>query len=151
MTVTQEQVFGQTSNRKERLTLKAYVQHHHCDAMGHMNVRHYLGFFDDAIMNMFSVLGLTSIESVGWADAQHVLNYRQEVLASTPILIESSFLRLGNSSVTTRHVMKHATDGVVAATAETVTVCFNLEERAKMPIPDGFRSRVESAGLVIRT
>jgi len=124
-------------------TLRTYVQPWHCDEMGHMNVRHYLGMFDDAGFVLLAMIGHVTDESYGWADVQHRLRYLEETPQGTAVVVTSELVKLGTKSVTLLHRMTDAVSGRVQAEAETVTVYFDLKARKAAPIPDRYRAMLE--------
>jgi acyl-CoA thioester hydrolase len=124
----------------------------HCDSMGHMNVRYYMGMFDDAAFHLLALIGddvnRMAEAGQGWADVQHHIVYEREVRAGTLLSVKSSVIRIGRSSITSRHEMSDSLNGAAIAQAETVSVLFDLKARQAMPIPEIFRSR--AAALTIQ-
>ena len=115
-----------------------------CDVMGHMNVRHYTGMFDDA---SFQLLGHTAgkipDESFGWADVRSTTEYKQEVPAGDLLTIRSHVLKVGRSSITFRQMMVGSLDGELRAVNETTTVCFDKIARRSLELGSGMRVRAE--------
>ncbi|OWU86765.1 hypothetical protein ATO6_04215 [Oceanicola sp. 22II-s10i] len=124
--------------------MRTYVQTWHCDEMGHMNVRHYLGMFDDAAFVLIAMIGHVTDDTYGWADVQHTLRYLQETPRGTAIVVTSELVKLGGKSMTVLHRMTDAATGDVLAEAETVTVYFDLKARKAAPIPDHFREALQA-------
>jgi acyl-CoA thioester hydrolase len=126
-------------------TFRGMAHPWHCDSMGHMNVRFYMGMFDDAAFHLLALIGgdvnQMAQAGQGWADVQHKITYKQEVRAGTLLVVRSSVTRVGRSSITSRHDMSDALSGALIARAETVTALFDLAARQAMPLPDAFRSR----------
>ncbi|WP_160383610.1 acyl-CoA thioesterase [Pseudooceanicola pacificus] len=127
-------------------TLRTYVQPWHCDEMGHMNVRHYLGMFDDAAFVMLAMIGHRTDENFGWADVQHTIRYLAEAERGTPVAVRSELVKLGSKSVTVLHRMFDITTGTALAEAETVTVYFDLKARKAAAIPEAYRTALEALG-----
>lgn len=125
-------------------TLRTYVQPWHCDEMGHMNVRHYLGMFDDAAFVLLAMIGHVTDENYGWADVQHTIRYMEETPRGTAIVVTAELVKLGTKSMTMLYRMSDAVSGKVQAEAETVTVYFDLNARKAAPIPDGYRAKLEA-------
>ncbi len=125
-------------------TLRTYVQPWHCDEMGHMNVRHYLGMFDDAAFVLLAMIGHVTDEAYGWADVQHTLRYLAETPQGSAVVVTSELVKLGTRSMTVLHRMQDATNGTVRAEAETVTVYFDLRARKAAPIPERYRAALEA-------
>lgn len=61
------------------ITYRGCVYPWHCDHVGHINVMHYVGKFDEATWNFFSLLGVTPTylrdNDVGMAAVQQNLTY----------------------------------------------------------------------------
>ncbi|WP_245493128.1 MULTISPECIES: acyl-CoA thioesterase [unclassified Mesorhizobium] len=78
-----------------------------CDAMGHLNVRHYVAMFDDA---SFQLLGRIAdprlTPSLGWADVRMEIDYTHETAAGTLITVRTVVEKVGRSSLTYLHEMR---------------------------------------------
>ncbi len=125
-------------------TLRTYVQPWHCDEMGHMNVRHYLGMFDDACFVMLAMIGHVTDENHGWADVQHTIRYLRETPRGAAIRVVSKLQKLGTKSMTTFHRMENLVTGETLAEAETASVYFDLKARKAVALPDHFRTALEA-------
>lgn len=116
-----------------------------CDAMGHVNVRHYMAMFDDA---SFQLLGrLTGVEkdtSLGWADVRHEIEYKHETAAGTLVTIHSRVIKVGRTSVTYHHVLTGSQEGELHAEATTTSVRFDLAARKSIELDAGIRARAEA-------
>ena len=66
-------------------------------------------------------------------------------MVSSLVVIESGLLKAGSTSIVGYHRMKDAETGDIAATAETVTVYFDLEARQKTALPEEFRPALDAA------
>ena len=120
-----------------------------CDAMGHMNVRHYAAMFDDASFQLLGhVAGVDAAGDAGkgWADVRLEIDYRHETPAGALVTIRSHVARVGTSSITYVHRMSGTLDGVLHAEARTVSVRFDLVARTSIAIDDAMRARAE--GLI---
>ena len=120
----------------------------HCDHLGHMNVQHYVGFFDIGAFHLMSQLGFTShnMHDLGatLVDAQHTIKYLNEQKVGSLIKIESAIQRIGTKSLTCIHRMTNTETEVEAATTEIIMVYFDLKERRSLAIPDDLRRRAEA-------
>ena len=108
-----------------------------CDSMGHMNTQHYCAMFDTATFHFLTTLeSFTTLKSagLGWADRKQVITYESELLAGALVVVETSPLRAGRSSVGYMHMMKNVETGVLHATCENTTVLFDLTERRSVPL-----------------
>jgi len=106
-----------------------------CDAMGHLNVRHYVAMFDDA---SFQLLGRIAdphlTPALGWADVRMEIDYAHETPVGTLVTIRTVVEKIGRSSLTYLHEMRGTLDGVLHARVLTVTVRFDLEKRSKIDL-----------------
>jgi len=129
-------------------TLRGVVHPWHCDTMGHMNVRHYMGMFDDAGFQLLGMVAGSSDElfrqGQGWADVRHTIEYRHEARAGALVVVRSHIVRVGRTSLVMRHEMSDALTGVLLATDEVVTVLFDLSARHSIPLPSDFLERASA-------
>lgn len=123
------------------ITFAGVVHPWMCDAMGHLNVRHYVGMFDDA---SFQLLGRIAGTEAGWADVRLEIDYRHETRVGELVTIHSSVEKIGSSSLAYRHRMVGTLDGVLHAEARTVTVRFDLATRSKRPLDAAEREKAEA-------
>jgi acyl-CoA thioester hydrolase len=127
-------------------TFRGVVYPWHCDHMGHMNVQHYVGMFDQAVGHLMFALGFTSQRDRGakrgFADRKQVLEYKRELRVGSLVRIESGVLEVGNSSMRYLSRMLDVETDELAATCEAVTVYFDLDARKAVPIPDELRARI---------
>lgn len=125
------------------ITFAGVVHPWMCDTMGHLNVRHYVGMFDDA---SFQLLGRISDPEadprrMGWADVRMEIEYAHETGAGTLVTITSHIEKIGNSSLAYRHEMIGTIDGKTRARMRTVSVAFDLIDRRKLPLTADVRAR----------
>ena len=120
-------------------TFRGLVYPSQCDAMGHMNVQHYIAAFDQAMWHLVHELGYRKPARAngghGWADVRHVVEYRRELPASSLYRITSGVDKVGRSSLVTRHRMFEMESGALAAECEMTSVYFDLAARASAPLP----------------
>jgi acyl-CoA thioester hydrolase len=114
-----------------------------CDAMGHMNVQHYVAAFDQAMWHLVHEIGYRRPASPGtghgWADVRHVIEYRRELAAGRLFRILSGIAKVGRSSVVTIHHMFALETGELAAECEMTSVYFDLSARESCPLPQPLR------------
>lgn len=120
-----------------------------CDRMGHLNVRHYVGMFDDA---SFQVLGRVDgpnayTSNIGWADVRMEIDYMHETAAGTLVTVRSHVEKVGNSSLTYVHVLSGTLDNIVRAQSRTISVRFDLVARRKTELSAEMKVRAESLFL----
>lgn len=120
----------------------------HCDHLGHMTVQHYVGMFDQAAWHLLSAIGMgwEAMKAAGTSlvDAKHTVEYRHEQQVGSLIVVESALIRVGTKSITQHHRMLNTETGVLAATSEIVSVHFDLQSRASLPIPEALKTAFRS-------
>jgi acyl-CoA thioester hydrolase len=127
--------------------LRGVVHPWHHDHFGHMNVRHYAPFFDDATYHLWTRLGLPysgmiAEHGVHTVSAQATTRFIRELKAGDLIVIDGAVTRIGNKSASFRLRMQHADTGHLHATYDLVEVFFNPETRASAPMPDAVRKKL---------
>lgn len=118
-----------------------------CDVMGHMNVRHYAGMFDDAnfqLLGHIAGLEASGDPTKGWADVRSETEYKHETKAGTLITIRSHVIKIGRSSISLEQVMSGTLDDAVHAINRVVTVRFDLVERKSVELDAAARGRAEA-------
>lgn len=127
-------------------TGRSVVYPWHCDHLGHMNVQHYVGFFDIGGFHFMSLLGFGShnMHDIGatFVDARHTIDYLNEQPAGSLVKVETGITRIGNKSANLLHRMTNTETTLLAATSEVVMVYFDLKTRSSKPIPDELRTRM---------
>ena len=133
----------------ERLELLRGVVHpwHH-DHFGHMNVRHYAPFFDDATYHMWTKIGLPyaemiAVHGIHCVTAQATTTFRKELTAGDLLTIDGAVARIGTKSVTFHLRMHHADTGHLHAVYEIVEVFFDPQTRRSTAMPAAVRAQLE--------
>ena len=120
-------------------TFRGLVYPSQCDAMGHMNVQHYIAAFDQAMWHLVHEIGYRKPAGPnsghGWADVRHVIDYRRELPAGALYRVASGIDKVGRSSLVTRHRMCELETGALAAECEMTSVYFDLAARTSAPLP----------------
>lgn len=146
--MTQHRIEPSTQARDWRLrpgdiSFRGVVFPWDCDSMGHLNNKAYLGLFEQAVWHVFLALGyrpeMAEREQIGLADVHQTIAFHRELRAGQLIVVRSWLERVGSKSLTARHEMFDAGDGVSVAGLTSVTVFFHLRERKSLPIPAAIR------------
>ena len=121
----------------------------HHDHFGHMNVRHYAPFFDDASYHFWTRIGLPyslmiAEHGVHCVTASAKTSFVKELTAGDLIEIDGAVTRIGTKSATFRLRMRHADTGALHATYDMVEVVFDPDTRASAPMPDAVRRALEA-------
>lgn len=126
------------------LTFRGVVYPAQCDAMGHMNIQHYVAAFDQAMWHLVHGLGYDPAWQMsrreGWADVRHEIDYERELAAGSLFSIKSRVSAIGRSSLTIDHVMLNS-DGEIAAQMRMKSVYFDLANRKSLVLPNEIRER----------
>lgn len=110
-----------------------------CDHLGHLNTRHYMAAFDDAMQHFFSALGYRRKEGFGWADVKHQIEYKAEIRPGDLIHVECALVRIGSKSVTYEQRLVLTDTQTVAATNMATSVLFDTEKREAVIAPQEIR------------
>ena len=134
------------------LLYKGIVHPWLCDVMGHMNVRHYMGMFDDASLQLLvETTGwnteATEWQGKGWADVHHKIEYKGELKVGALLEINGGIIKIGNSSLSIYYEMKNKLTGEIAATMSARTVFFDLKSRRSIPLSHEMRLQAEQGTL----
>ena len=132
--------------------LRGVVHPWYCDAFGHMNVRWYTHFFDDAAFHIWplywgshkKMLDEFSIHTVV---ASATIQFHKELVTGDLILVDCLLTRIGRKSCTFTERMLHVDTKEIHATYETVEVFFNPETRKSAEIPAVIKQALDSAIL----
>jgi len=119
-----------------------------CDAMGHLNVRHYVAMFDDANTHFLASVGWDPDDmranGRGWADVRAEIDYMAEVAAGALVEVACGVARVGNKSLTLVAEMRARPGGAEHARMQTTLVRFDLEGRQAIPLENSLRRSAEA-------
>lgn len=137
-----------TASAARLLLSRGVVHPWHQDVFGHMNVRHYAPFFDDATFHLYPALGL-SLEAmlaehgVHMVSARAVTSFIQELKAGDTFLIDGAVTRIGGRSATFQLRMIHSDTGTLHATYDLTEVIFDPKTRKSAEMPAPMRAALE--------
>lgn len=136
-----------TEPRRTEL-MRGVVHPWHHDHFGHMNVRHYAPFFDDACYHFWTRLGIgyegmLAEHGVHCVTAQATTGFVKELTAGDLIAIDGAVTRVGGKSATLGLRMLHAETGALHATYDVVEVFFDPATRKAARMPDPVRDVLE--------
>jgi acyl-CoA thioester hydrolase len=129
--------------------LRGVVHPWYCDAFGHMNVRWYSHFFDDASFHLWSLYWgshqkMQDELGVHTVTASATIQFEQELVAGDLIIVDSLLTRIGGKSCTFMERMLHVDTMQVHATYETVEVFFDPDTRKSTEMPPVIRAALET-------
>ena len=117
-----------------------------CDHYGHLNVRYYTHFFDDAGFQIWSLAGIKLDEihdrGIHPVVAQITVKFLHELKVGSLIIVKGGFTKAGTKSIGHSQRMYNVDTGVLCATQDSVEVFFDPETRTSAPMPDDIRERV---------
>ncbi len=109
------------------------------DEMGHMNVRWYLGIFDDAAVHLFRQLGMTAkyfkANQTGAFALQQFIYYWREVRLDETVSIYSRILGRSAKRIHMMYFMVNETNQTLACTLEGLGSHADLNIRRTSPYP----------------
>ena len=93
---------------------------HECDALGHLNMRHYLYKAQQARQMFIMMLGLPKAFTKGYPSSVKFMDahiqYKKESHPGQLLRIETGLLEITDISMTLLHVIYHADSGAISAT-----------------------------------
>ena len=132
--------------RKWFETYRTIVMPAHCDHYGHLNVRHYAAFFDDAGWHVFAGAGVSlsdlNSRGLGTVVATLTIDFHHEITAGPLAAIRGAFTRVGSKSFEYALELYEADSTTRCATQKTVEVCFDTATRKSVPLPDDIRAKL---------
>ena len=120
----------------------------HCDQYGHMNVRWYAHFLDDAMFHIWSKLGTgwkeMEAHGVHTVTASTTTQFRKEIKSADLFVVESGVARCGSKSVTFRQRILNVESGETHGFQDVVEVFFDPKTRKSTPMPGPVRTALEA-------
>ena len=118
----------------------------HCDTYGHMNVRNYAAFFDDAGWHMLAMAGISLSEvrkrGLGTVVATLTIAFQREITAGQLALIRGAIAKVGTKSFSYELRLYEADSMTHCATETAVEVCFDTQARKGVALPEDIRSKL---------
>ncbi|MDR2240562.1 MAG: acyl-CoA thioesterase [Zoogloeaceae bacterium] len=120
-------------------TARGTVHEWQRDHMGHINVRAYMEFFEEACWQFYAMLGLTAAKmrsgEVRLAAVQQNISYQKELYPGDTIAVRTGVLELREKVLRFRHELYDTDTGKVASTCEFTVVCLDPQTRRSCPFP----------------
>ncbi len=118
-----------------------------CDAYGHLNVRYYAAFFDDAGWHIPRMAGLSLDEiragGLGTVAATITIDFLQELRVGQLLVIKGAVTRVGTKSFSHEMRMYEADSLTHCATQKTVEVCFDTKARKSVALPGDVQEKLQ--------
>ena len=133
------------------VTYRGVVYPWQCDHMGHMNVMWYVGKFDEATWQCFSMLGLTPsflrAQNRGMAAVEQNITYRRELHAGDVVAVRSGVLEIKEKVIRFFHEMRNEETGEIAATTEMTGVHLDTVRRKSCRFPEQVVERARALAV----
>jgi acyl-CoA thioester hydrolase len=114
--------------------------------MGHMNVMWYVGKFDEATWQLFTILGMPPSffreQQRGMAAVHQELTYQRELRAGDLIIVASRVLEIREKVLRFSHEMRNLETGEIAATTTITGVHLDTQLRKSCPFPPAILEHV---------
>ena len=132
----------------ELITYRGAVYPWHCDHMGHMNVMWYVGKFDEATWQLFTMLGLTPAflrdSGRGMAALEQNVAYKRELVAGDVISVRSAVVEIRDKVIRFSHEMRNDQTGEIAATTLLTAAHLDTAARKACAFPEDIRERARA-------
>lgn len=123
----------------------------HCDTYGHMNVRNYGAFFDDAAWHVPAMAGVSltdlRVRGLGTVVATLTVEFHHEITAGQLVLIKGAITRVGTKSFGYEMRLYEADAMTHCATQKSVEVCFDTAKRQGAPLPEDVKAKLRAIAL----
>ena len=132
----------------EMETYRGAVYPWHCDFIGHMNVMHYVGKFDQATWNFLAQAGITPSyllgNNKGMVAVEQHLKYFAELLAGNLIYIKTQLIEAKPKVITFLHRMYNAETHELCAEGRMVGVHIDKSTRKSEALPQEMLEKVQA-------
>lgn len=109
------------------------------DHMGHINVRAYMEFFEEACWQFYAMLGLTPSllrsAALHLAAVQQNISYRKELYPGDTIMVRTGVLEMREKVLRFRHELVNTETGDICATCDFTVVCLDPASRKSQAFP----------------
>ena len=116
------------------------IQPQWIDFNDHLNMAYYVVFFDQAVDELYELLGLgpnyLKAHNHSTMVAEMHVRYLREVKESDPLRVRCQLLAYDSKRIHLFEELVHADEGWVSATCETMTLHVNMATKKVAPWPD---------------
>jgi acyl-CoA thioester hydrolase len=130
---------------------RSIVMPAHVDVYGHLNVRNYAAFFDDAGWHIPAMAGLKLSEiqarGLGTVMASLSIDFLHEVQVGQLVLIKGAVTRVGTKSFSYEMRLYEADSMRHCATQKSTEVCFDTKKRQGVPLPEDVAASLRAIAL----
>lgn len=109
------------------------------DHMGHINVRAYMEFFEEACWQLYAMLGMTASllrsGAIHLAAVQQNISYRKELYPGDTVAVRSGVLELRDKVLRFRHELFNTETNEVCSICDFTVVCLDPQARRARSFP----------------
>lgn len=129
-------------------TARGTVHEWQRDHMGHINVRAYMEFFEEACWQFYATLGMTASllrsGALHLAAVQQNIGYQKELYPGDTIMVRTGVLEMREKVLRFRHELINTETSDVCAVCDFTVVCLNPETRKSQPFPAEVAARAKT-------
>ncbi len=120
-------------------TARGTVHEWQRDHMGHINVRAYMEFLEEACWQFYAMLGMTPSllrsGALGLAAVQQNISYRKELYPGDTVAVRTGVLEIRDKVLRFRHELFNTQTGDISAVCDFTVVCLDPKTRKSRPFP----------------
>ena len=120
-------------------TARGTVHEWQKDHMGHINVRAYMEFFEEACWQFYAMVGLTASllrsGKVRLAVVQQNISYQKELFPGDTIAVRTGALEMREKVLRFRHELINTETNQICSTCDFTLVCLDPATRRSQPFP----------------
>ena len=129
-------------------TARGTVHEWQRDHMGHINVRAYMEFFEEACWQFYAMLGMTASllrsGALHLAAVQQNIGYQKELYPGDTIMVRTGVLEMREKVLRFRHELVNTETNDTCAVCDFTVVCLNPETRKSQPFPAEVAARAKT-------
>jgi acyl-CoA thioester hydrolase len=118
------------------------------DHNGHMNMAYYNVILDDAVGDLFRIMGLSlnyrKERNCSTMTAECHVRYLREIHLGDPVQVFIRMLAVDEKRMHFFEEMRHATEGWVSATSENISLHIDMSVRRVAPFPPDIAERIRA-------
>ncbi len=120
-------------------TARGTVHEWQRDHMGHINVRAYVDFFEQAAWQFYTMIGLPPSVlrngPVRIVAVQQNMGYKQELQPGDTVVVRTGVVEVREKVLRYRHELFNTETGALSADCEFTVVCIDAASRKSCPLP----------------
>lgn len=137
--VSENRIATETRTTMMFVTARGTVHEWQRDHMGHINVRAYMEFFEEACWQLYAMLGMPA--SLLRSGALHLvavqqnISYKKELYPGDTVAVRSGVLEVRKKVLRFRHELFNTETSDVCSSCDFTVVCIDPVARTSRPLP----------------